>query len=370
MKKEFSLYLDLMRFLAACLVVINHSNHRGIITEPLPQLGHSAVMIFFILSGFVIAYVSSTKEITLKKYSVSRIARIYSVVPIALVVTLMSDFIGEMLNPDFYSANSTYDYAVVRFLSSMFFLNEIWTISITTYSNVPFWSLNYEVWYYILFGITLFLTGKTKIIVLIFVCLLLGPKVILLAPIWWMGVYLYRSRFFNSLGESAGWLLFVLSLVLVVLFHYFDIRDLLGRQWLQSLIGSDNYRELAYSKSFLSDYLLAIIVFCNFAGFKAISHRFSSVLLPIASPIQYVASFTFILYLTHQPLIWLFKTIINGDPSAPFFLISIWASVLCTVWLLGQVTEQRKSMYRGWSETVFDRVVDIKLFFRKDHKCD
>lgn len=358
-KKEFSLYLDLMRFLAAVLVVINHSNHRLIITDPLPQLGHSAVMVFFLLSGFVIAFVTDTRESDPKAYSISRLARIYSVVPVALVITLLADYLGSAIDPAFYQTVSTNDHGIIRFISSFLLLNEVWGISITTYSNVPYWSLNYEVWYYVLFGMLVFLKGHTRIIVVMTTCLLLGPKVMLLAPIWALGVYLYRSRFFGSLSETTGWILFIGSLILTWLFHQYGVRELLG-EWLKQQIGAHYYQELAYSKSFLSDYLLALVVFANFAGFQAICHRFKAVLPPLSKPIKYVAGYTFVLYLTHQPLIWLFKTLLDGDPSSPLFLIQIWLLVTAAVWLLGQITERRRSTYRALAGFVCERFVAVK----------
>lgn len=361
-KKEFSLYLDLARFVAALLVVVNHSNHRQIVLDPLPQWGHSAVMVFFVLSGFVIAYVATTRERTPKEYAISRFTRIYSVVPVALVVTLLADFIVRSLAPDFYRTVGTDDHTLIRLISSFFFLNEVWSISITTYSNVPYWSLNYEVWYYILFGMVMFLRGRTRIALVAATVLLLGPKIVLLAPIWALGVYLYHSRFFASLHERAGWLLFMASLVGIWAFHEYGIREIAGA-WLESVIGPHYYTELAYSKSFFSDYLLAALVFANFAGFRSIGHRFTRVLNPLSRPIRYVAGYTFVLYLTHQPLIWLFKTAIDGDPADPLFLVQVWLCTLASVWLLGQLTERRRSGYRAVAIRVIEAVERVRLRF-------
>jgi peptidoglycan/LPS O-acetylase OafA/YrhL len=42
--------------------------------------GRTAVLVFFVLSGFVIAWVTDTREHTLVEYGLSRVARLYSVV--------------------------------------------------------------------------------------------------------------------------------------------------------------------------------------------------------------------------------------------------------------------------------------------------
>jgi peptidoglycan/LPS O-acetylase OafA/YrhL len=360
MKKEFSLYLDLVRFLAAVVVLINHANHRGIITEILPQYGHSAVMVFFLLSGYVIAYVTSGKERTPRDYAVSRLARIYSVAPVALVVTLLADTVGQAIGMRFYEGVATNDFVALRMFTSLFFLNELWSVSITSYSNVPYWSLNYEVWYYVMFGVFMFMQGRARVILLVLICVLLGPKVLLLAPIWWMGVYLFNSPFWARIGTTFGWFAFVGSIVAIVLFHQYDIEKIL-KVWLESQIGERPYYLLAYSRSFLSDWLLGLLVFLNFAGFRAIAHQFGALLSAFAKPIRYLAGYTFVLYLTHQPLIWFFATVIDGTPSTSLFLWQVLVCVVATVWVLGHITEKRKHFYRALSERVIDAVTSLWL---------
>jgi peptidoglycan/LPS O-acetylase OafA/YrhL len=63
MNRPFSIYLDLVRFTAARLVYLWHSNMRPLVNDALPasQYGHSSVIVFFVLSGFVIAYVTDKK---------------------------------------------------------------------------------------------------------------------------------------------------------------------------------------------------------------------------------------------------------------------------------------------------------------------
>src|SRR5438309_938443 len=102
MNKPFSIYLDLVRFIAACLVYMYHSNQRLVIKEILPAsfFGHSAVIVFFVLSGFVIAFVTDTKEKTWVSYSASRISRIYSVAVPAILLTILLDALGRHLYPD------------------------------------------------------------------------------------------------------------------------------------------------------------------------------------------------------------------------------------------------------------------------------
>ena len=84
MDPRASLHLDLMRFLAAALVLMHHALQPPFSADPVPLPGRSAVIVFFVISGFVIAYVTDTRESRWREYAVSRSARIYSVVVPAL----------------------------------------------------------------------------------------------------------------------------------------------------------------------------------------------------------------------------------------------------------------------------------------------
>ena len=68
----------------------------------LGNLGNDAVMVFFVLSGFVIAYVADKKERTPRDYFVSRFARLYSVVVPALLLTAIADFLGSHIDYNVY----------------------------------------------------------------------------------------------------------------------------------------------------------------------------------------------------------------------------------------------------------------------------
>lgn len=104
MNSTTSIYLDVIRFLAAALVFVVDANY-GRFTGGLPvlwrfeALGNDAVMVFFVLSGFVIACISDQKERTLKTYFIRRFARLYSVSVPALVLTIVVDAIDSRLSP-------------------------------------------------------------------------------------------------------------------------------------------------------------------------------------------------------------------------------------------------------------------------------
>ena len=207
MSRAFSLYLDVVRFLAAMLVLLYHANW---IYRPgfvITSLGHEAVVIFFVLSGFVIAYVADTREQDFRGFMVARAARIFSVAIPAIILTATLDLVGFQINelayPEGYRA---WDLPVIRVITSTLFLNEIWALGIQLFTNVPYWSLNYEVWYYVLFGVLFFFEGRRKWFAFGVLCLLLGPKIILLLPVWWMGVWIYRSPSLVQMSVASAWM--------------------------------------------------------------------------------------------------------------------------------------------------------------------
>jgi len=363
MSREFSLYLDLVRFGAAFLVMMSHANSRDLSTRiiPLSNLGHSAVVVFFVLSGFVIAYVTDSKERIASEYAASRMARIYSVALPALLLTLIADSVGERLQPAIYVGETTHDWGLLRIITSIFFMNEFWGISITTFSNVPYWSLCYEVWYYILFGLFVFWRGPGRWFVLALASILAGAKILLLFPIWLLGVYLWRSRFWTALSGRPAIALYVLSWIGLILFHLFDVNDRLS-DLLKDAVGASFHTRMTFSKQFLGDYLLGLLVFINFASFRAADGVFGKLLVPLAKPIRWAASFTLSIYLFHKPLLLFYTALLHGDPSGLGFYFSVVALVLITAGLLALVTEHKKDQYRKF----FARAIGIwEAFVRK-----
>jgi peptidoglycan/LPS O-acetylase OafA/YrhL len=142
MPNAFSLYLDILRFSAALLVCLTHLSFLFRIRSFVFELGHESVIVFFVLSGYVIAYVAEEKEKTFKSYAISRMARIYSVVVPAVAITILLDVIGyrfaQTAYPPGYQAWSA---PVIRIVSSLLFLDKIWFIDIQFFSNVPYWSI-------------------------------------------------------------------------------------------------------------------------------------------------------------------------------------------------------------------------------------
>jgi peptidoglycan/LPS O-acetylase OafA/YrhL len=367
MSKTFSIYLDFVRFMAACLVYVYHSNQRLLVSDVLPasNFGHSSVIVFFVLSGFVIAYITATKENKLSSYAASRISRVYSVVLPTILLTIVLDAVGRQLYPALYAY--PFDKFFLRGIASFLLLNEVWFVSITSFSNVPFWSICYELWYYVAFGIFAFFPRKASLALLALLGLFLGPKIVLLAPIWVAGVILYRWESLSRMSESWAWLLVLVSLVGIVAFHRVDVTALVADQF-KSLVGSKWHAEFTFSKFFLSDYLLALLVFGNFVGMRRISFRFEAILLLIERPVRFLAGYTFTLYLLHQPLFLFWAAVIRGDPKGYGYWLLTTAMVALSVGVVGYFTESKRHLVKRWLERRFDKFQPPQLLVQPASK--
>jgi len=347
MPRSFSTYLDLVRFLAACMVYLWHSNQRWIVEAILPasSYGHSSVVVFFVLSGFVIAFVTDTKERDWQTYAASRLSRVYSVALPALILTILLDAAGRQLYLPAY--DYPFDSFAVRNAASLLMANEIWFVSITAFSNVPYWSICYESWYYVGFGVVTFLPRAGAWLVVSALALLLGPKIVLLAPIWAMGVLLYRSRRLAEVSEPMGWFLMVGSTLGIVLFHVLGV-DLTVGNWLKAQIGVAWFDELTFSKTFISDYLLGLLVMLHFAGARSVAPRLSGILQAIERPVKTMAACTFTLYLLHQPLFLFWGAVLRGDPKGYGNWLAITCLVGLSVALVAVLTEKRRHLLTRW----------------------
>lgn len=347
MNRGFSVYLDLVRFAAACLVYLSHSSVQWLTKGGIPASGHAhaAVIVFFVLSGYVIAYITDTKERSWHDYAAARLSRIYSVAVPAVLLTVALDAAGRMLYPGIYGF--PFDRFAIRIPSSLLFLNEVWFVSITNFSNVPYWSVCYEAWYYVFFGLLVFAPKRLAIGACCVLALLLGPKIALLAPVWVMGVVLYRWQRLRALPDALSWLLVVASTGGLVLFQTLGVAAAVDGV-VKTLLGVERYRSLVWSWHFLSDYLLGALVFVHLAGVRGLAARVQSLPAPVERPIRFLASYTFTLYLLHQPLLFFWGSLIQGDPAGYRFWIVTTICVALSVLGIGYFTEHKRHLLTAW----------------------
>lgn len=360
MKKETSLYLDLVRFTAALVVFLGHSAGRSFTGGFLWQLGYygqTAVMVFFVLSGFVIGYVANTKEKTITDYWVARIARLSSIVLPALALTMLCDFIGLRLDRSFY-VNGPWGYPdgnqFLNYSLSTLLIQNVWDLDLNPGINKPFWSLSYELMYYAIFSAGFFLKGKRRIISIIALSALAGPSILALMPIWLMGYgcYMVLNKFHHKLNShnlffSALSLSFLCAMV---------IGDLWIRRHVEFKIVHINRTNL------LADYFDAITFSLHLLLSLPLVAKIEYILLRFSRIITWVASLTFALYLFHRPLIQVLAVLAHDDPSAISTRIIVLGGTLLVVATFGAWCENQKHAIRLFlGTTVLQRLRRIFL---------
>lgn len=337
MDSHFSRYLDLTRFSAAVLVVLTHYVQHGLLANA-PHFGREAVIVFFVLSGYVIAHTTSEKALSLKQYVVARSARIYSVaLPVLLLCFLLVYLVDPVAAlPDTlrYQARKPMLYLPLHLL----FMGELWTLSETPPWLIQYWSLGYEVWYYVLFGVLYYLRGAKRVALGALVLLVMGYKLWLLLPVWLAGVALYRYQTPLALTRTQARLGWLASVAALGLYKYAGL-DLTLRA-LGSALWPFDALPLGTAERYLADYLVAVLVCLNFLCARQAA--FTS-LRWINVPIRSLAGYTLTLYLIHGPVIgmWMLLSPHQRGSATDLLLLSICIGM--ATWLVGMVTEQRKA---------------------------
>jgi peptidoglycan/LPS O-acetylase OafA/YrhL len=331
MKREInpglSVYLDLVRFGAALVVVLSHIWPLMFPGIRIFWPGHSAVVVFFVLSGFVISS-TSRPEAGFGVYVLHRIARIFPLVLAAVFMSIvLSFFVGGNGLPNAESHGTNWKDIFLNFL----FLGQSWGNDLLPY-NAPFWSLNYEVWYYVLFGIWYYHRSR---ILLICAALVAGPKILLLMPVWLLGVLLHRLM--TPLGRSQAMGIFLLSLGAGLLFLWLDVGMYIREA--MRIVWPDLISFAQGSNQFVGDFLLGVIVSVNFLAVSSLNMR---LLLKFDAMIRYFSSFTFSIYIFHMPLtvlIW------NGfGMQSNFVFVGL---LVLGIIILGLCTERKTKWYRS-----------------------
>ncbi len=306
-----SAYLDLLRFGAAFVVLLSHfayarfTDGRYSFIREL-NLGSDAVVLFFVLSGFVITFAATQKDKTGGRFTFSRLSRLWSVAIPALALTLVLDAWGVRTNPEFY-LDSVY-YNAVGFWEYLWrgvTFSSHWNgDNLRLGSNGPYWSLSYEAAYYIAFGILLYLRGALRWVALAVCGLLFGLKIWLLAPAWFMGVGLYlwlRKTDLSRYSSQMTGMMIGAPIVFYVLFQAIGLPDLL-RTLTFLAVGPERFTALGFSDEFLWNALIGAMFTLHLFG---MSLRLSSRTTAFRwqNAMKWLAGGSFSLYLVHYPVL-------------------------------------------------------------------
>ena len=335
MDRNTSLFLDICRFFAAMIVFLGHASGNLLTGGLFWQFGNylqTAVIIFFVLSGYVIAFVVDTRENTALDYTVSRLARLYSIVIPALILTLICDWIGLSIDPNFYF-QGPWGYPennMMGYVTSALFLNEIWNLGLRPGINGPFWSLGYEGFYYAFFFSYFFLSGPKRYIVLLALMCLAGPSIISLFPLWIFGytLYHYHSKF--KPRAFTALLFFITGMSVIILSPYVrEITEGLTLPRLRSMI--------------IADYSDAMGFGLMIVGFWGLKDKGAKALEYFSRPIRWFASLTFALYLFHRPLIQVLAVLVPSEAESIEQRVIVLLGTFAFVAIIGTWCEKQKT---------------------------
>jgi peptidoglycan/LPS O-acetylase OafA/YrhL len=360
MKNGTSLYLDLVRFSAAFAVFTQHlklytknsfswfwSAHPFWSTY-LALFSQTAVIVFFVLSGYVIAHVLTTRERTPLQYTASRFARLYSVAAPALILAAATNYLESLKYPNMFQAFAFGNDIIgaIYYLGTALFVNHFWLWPNLEPFNTPFWTLSFEVSYYIGIALLVFAKGSFRFLSLALLCAVAGPTMVLLAPTWLLGYWAYH---FSKRQQQHAGLAFVVWLgatVALFLCPYIESTIRLPLPFLR--MPDPVLGEL------LAAYAAAICFTVNIIAFNAFSDRAERLLSPSKGLIRWLGSMTFALYLFHQPLLSFFNVYGIGR-GTPGQMLLMTLGPLAIVLTLGRLCERSKNAYKRYFLSMWTR---------------
>jgi len=310
--------------------------------------GHEAVMVFFVISGFLVGgkVWSRMKDASFswRNFLIDRMSRLYAVLIVALLLGGALDWTGSR----FFDANGLYDStssAPIAVLSQPavshlgwrdFLINATFlqTIAGPTYgSNGPLWSLANEWWYYILFPCSLmvFFSNRSRakaaaVLGTVALVFFLPTSILTLFGVWLLGVAASWFQRKNLLIYFAA-PLFVCGLLLARL----------------------EVIRIPYADQFLLGAGFALLL-ASLAGRASI--------FPLRHISRYLAGFSYSVYLVHFPVLLFavsaFYTLVGygikmpyGPKSLLIFTMLMLVAIL-TSWLVSLITEKNTpSLRRG-----------------------
>jgi peptidoglycan/LPS O-acetylase OafA/YrhL len=368
LSRQASAHLNFLRGIAAFVVLLGHWRNLFFLDWPEVQnrhfwlaplyfatkFGHEAVVVFFVLSGFLIGRTVLrplwSGRWSVKHYAAHRLIRLELVLVPALALCWIWDSTGLHLftTSPFYlgtSGSSVLLYRISDWISLRTFFGNIaflQTIRVTPFgSDAPLWSLANEFWYYVLFPcLAILLTRRfswpKRIIAAIFMLIVAGfvGKFIFGGFfIWLLGVLLIFLPAPHRLKPFQYWLLFCGALMLVLF----------------QLVITTKFR--AWERPLSTDYPLGVFV----AVFMYVLLHF-----PKAVSTQYerfsstIAGFSYTLYLTHLPVLVFCAAWIGhrSQPTSRNMLLPV--AILCVVVLysygVAVLFEHNTDRIRKWLE--------------------
>jgi peptidoglycan/LPS O-acetylase OafA/YrhL len=374
-QSKASVSLDAMRGIAALLVCSDHCRHiffaefhqltahRSLLLIPylITASGHAAVIIFFVLSGYLVGGTIfrslDQQRWTWKQYLIHRFVRLWLVLLPALCLGVLWDHLGIFLqshspgysgtamdrlfpSPNWVASTLT----LPVFFGNAAFLQHILVPNLGT--NGALWSLANEFWYYILFPFALFAFRRhykplhriLYAIAFVLLACFVGKYIYILYlfPIWLAGTVLLfiPRRTFALPARIASTIAYIAIFLGCV------------------SIGHDH----AWS----SDYILTVATCAYIWVLLSATERSSGGRAERLA--RGTARFSYTLYLVHMPFMYLLAGfLIHNTIWAPtvrgiLIALGLMLTVILYAWLIAMATEFHIVAVRRWVESRLDRL--------------
>lgn len=332
---ESDIYIiNVLRGICALLVVANHL--RSAIFVPfgdlefkaghlfyfLTSLGHQSVIVFFVISGYLVGggVLNKGNQFIWQEYLISRFIRLYIVLVPALILTFIVDYCTKILNPDIFvgnyfeifhsGPNEPVDSSMYALAINLLFMQDI--LGPIFGSNTPLWSLAYEFQFYLMFPALLVIIGKVEkpffVKIILFVVLMLmivfySKDLFKYFPIWILGAISsrYVAKNFKPWLAVLSFVIFAVALIVPKIPFFI-------------------------SSTILNDYILAL------ASTLLIYSMRSSKVNIFNGKIILLAEMSFTLYLMHFPIVLLIAAFMNYNAN---FIPGVISYVIFFIWLSG-----------------------------------
>ena len=306
-----SVWLDVLRFGAALVVVVGHAANLRFTGGDLYwvrqwTLAPDAVIIFFVVSGLVVGR-AATRDDSWGSYTFNRVTRLFSVVLPALVLTLALDATGRAIDPSAYPPQYYTDLPLAEFVVRGLSFSQQWRgvgPPVQLGSNAPLWSLSFEAAYYVLLGVAMFASRWIMIAAIVGFAWLFGISILLLLPTWLAGVAVWHmirnGRVPRRRSTAAA--LAILPIACLVAAKLAKLDETLLRNTPDWLGPVRHTQVFDFGGEVLWNSLIAVALAFHLIGMSRVAPRFRPMVVRV---IRWWAGASFSIYVVHYPIMHL-----------------------------------------------------------------